>query len=363
MTAFRWRSESDEAAPAALAVVDDALTADEAMKRVSRGEGLEYRGDFRNAKQLLSAMGRRLEKRRSPKPPKSALDAFRSERRMRQAEAETLSRVVVRLDAAYRLALAHAPDVAEACALGVGPGGGRRRRWCRSRRCSACSGAAEWRRKGLAVPGLSGHARAALRRLHADARRVRGAGGGAAGGEGPARLRRGHRQRGARPSCCSSTARRGWWRRTWTRGRWPARRENAARLGLADRFEAVEVDGFPEGRADLVVCNPPWIPEPPKTRLDRAVFDEGGRFLVRFLEGLAAHLSPGGQGALVLSDLAVHLGLRAPGWLDAELERVGLRVAWKKDAKATHGKAKDAADPLHAARAKEVTTLYGLVPK
>ncbi len=361
MTPFRWRSESEEPAPASLVLVGDALTADEAMKRVSKGEVLEYRGDFRNAKQLLSAMGRRLEKRRSPKPAKSALDAFRAERRMRQAEAETLARVVVRLDAAYRPALSHAPALAEACAWAWGPSEGAET-VVPLKTLLGVLGAAEWRRRGLAVPGLAGTlvphygvytpTRAEYVELVAALPGVKGQRVFDVG-TGSGVLSFVLLQHGAASVVATDVDPRAL----------ACARENAARLGLADRFEAVELDGFPEGRADLVVCNPPWIPEPPKTRLDRAVFDDGGRFLVRFLEGLAAHLSPGGQGALVLSDLAVHLGLRSMGWLDAELERVGLVVAWKKDAKATHGKAKDASDPLHAARAKEVTTLYGLVPR
>ena len=40
----------------------------------------------------------------------------------------------------------------------------------------------------------------------------------------------------------------------------------------------------------------------------------------------------------------------------------GLHVKWKKTTPARHPKADDANDPLHAARSKEVTTLYCLGP-
>jgi methylase of polypeptide subunit release factors len=223
-------------------------------------------------------------------------------------------------------------------------------------------GAAEWRKKGLAVPGLEGKlvphygvytpTRSEYVELVAAIPEVQGKRVFDVG-TGSGVLAFVLLQHGAARAVATDVDSRAL----------ACARENAVRLGLADRFETREVDGFPDGTADLVVCNPPWIPEPPKTRLDRAVFDEGGRFLTRFLEGLASHLAPGGRGTLVLSDLAVHLGLRAPDWLERELERVGLRVAWTKAAAPTHGKAKDQADPLHAARAKEVTTLYALVPK
>src|SRR5262249_20297071 len=37
-------------------------------------------------------------------------------------------------------------------------------------------------------------------------------------------------------------------------------RENVQQLGLSARIEVVQADLFPEGRAGLVICNPPWIP-------------------------------------------------------------------------------------------------------
>ena len=53
-------------------------------------------------------------------------------------------------------------------------------------------------------------------------------------------------------------------------------RENLDRLGFAARVTVVEADLFPDGRADIVVCNPPWIPATPKTATDYAVYDTGG---------------------------------------------------------------------------------------
>jgi hypothetical protein len=94
--------------------------------------------------------------------------------------------------------------------------------------------------------------------------------------------------------------------------------------------------------------------------VDRAVFDEDGRFLSALLKGAPRWLAPRGQLLLLLSDLAVRLGLREPAWLEAELELAGLTVQWLKTRAATHGRARDRADPLHAARSREVLTLYSL---
>ncbi|MDH5339780.1 MAG: methyltransferase, partial [Rubrivivax sp.] len=87
---------------------------------------------------------------------------------------------------------------------------------------------------------------------------------------------------------------------------------------------------------------------------------EDGRMLQGFLDGLAAHLAPGGEGWLVLSDLAEHLGLRTRDELMAAFARAGLKVVGRLDARPRHPKAADAADALHAARAAEVTSLWRL---
>src|SRR5258708_35194470 len=79
-----------------------------------------------------------------------------------------------------------------------------------------------------------------------------------------------------------------------------------------------------------------------------------------FLRGLPAHLAPGGQGWLVLSDLAEHLGLRSRDELLASFEGAGLKVVDRIDVKARHPKASDANDALHHARAAEITSLWRL---
>jgi methylase of polypeptide subunit release factors len=137
-------------------------------------------------------------------------------------------------------------------------------------------------------------------------------------------------------------------------------RENIDRLGLGGQIELLQADLFPPGRAPLVVCNPPWLPARPSSPLEHAIYDEDGRMLRGFLHGLAQHLAPGAEGWLILSDFAEHLGLRTREDLMARIERAGLRVIARSDVKPRHPKAADASDPLHAARAKEVTSLWRL---
>ena len=90
------------------------------------------------------------------------------------------------------------------------------------------------------------------------------------------------------------------------------------------------------------------------------MYDEGSRMLRGFLSGLAAHLAPGGEGWLVLSDLAEHLGLRPREQLLAWIAEGGLRVLERHDVRPQHAKATEAADALAQARAAEVTSLWRL---
>lgn len=139
--------------------------------------------------------------------------------------------------------------------------------------------------------------------------------------------------------------------------------DNLQRLGLGGRVRLLQADLFPPGRADLVVCNPPWLPARPSAPVEYAIYDPDSRMLTGFLAGLAAHLNPGGEGWLILSDLAEHLGLRSRDWLLAQVEQAGLRVAGRVDTRPVHPRASDPADPLHAARAAEVTSLWRLAAR
>src|SRR4029077_12502735 len=68
----RWRSES-QPQPTALVPCDDTLAANAAFKLISEGTGLLWRGDFHNARQLLQALGRRVDRPpREHTPRKSA---------------------------------------------------------------------------------------------------------------------------------------------------------------------------------------------------------------------------------------------------------------------------------------------------
>jgi SAM-dependent methyltransferase len=138
-------------------------------------------------------------------------------------------------------------------------------------------------------------------------------------------------------------------------------RENLTKLGVIEHVKLLQTDLFPEGKASLIVCNPPWLPARPSSPIERAVYDEGGQMLKGFLAGLAAHLAPNGEGWLLLSDIAEHLGLRTREELLGMIEAGGLKVLNRTEVRPEHPKAEDSTDPLYAARSKEVTSLWRLV--
>jgi methylase of polypeptide subunit release factors len=136
--------------------------------------------------------------------------------------------------------------------------------------------------------------------------------------------------------------------------------DNLQRLDLSSRVQLQITDVFPQGQANLIVCNPPWLPGKATSLLEQAIYDPDSRMLHTFLTGVSAHLSPGGEAWLVLSDLAEHLNLRSREQLLQWIEAGGLQVLGREDIRPSHAKVQDSQDPLHAARTQEVTSLWRL---
>jgi SAM-dependent methyltransferase len=353
-----WLSPSS-AAPRRVGEADDRTVAAAALARVRSGEALVYTGDFRNARQLLAAMGRRLAPRTSARADPRA--AWQAERERRRREHDLLGRLLVPIEEGLRVPLRRAPDVSGALAEALGPtpplpG------VLPLRELLGMIGAHEWRRRGVPVPALGASVHphygvyAPVRGEYVDlvaaaarewpVARKRALDVGTGTGVLAFVLARAEAHVVAtdlEPRAVESA------------------REDAARLGLADAVEVLRADLFPEGRFDLVVSNPPWLPDEARTPLERAVYDPGGAFLRRLVTGLPERLAPGGEAWIVISDLAERLGLRAEGHLAALAAQAGLRVADVREARPSHPRARDEDDPLHEVRAAEVTRLYRLL--
>lgn len=358
-----WRSESAAAPPQRVQVVDDTLSADAAWRLASEGTALLWRSDFHNARQLLQAMDRRARRKpRNPSPPPaSPTQAFHLHRQAQAQRARTLGKLLIELDGHYDVALSRAPDLRLACSEAWGPADGEAS-VASLRELLGIVGAHEWRKKGVEIAALGPPPRNRIHPQYGVFSPVRGEYLDLVAaaplpstdlafdiGTGTGVLAAILARRGVRRVVATDLDPRAL----------DCARANVARLGLGG-VEVVEADLFPAGAAPLVVCNPPWLPARPSSPLERAVYDEDSRMLRGFLAGLASHLSPGGEGWLILSDFAEHLGLRTRDELLGWIAAAGLRVAGRDDVRPHHPKALDADDPLHAARANEITSLWHL---
>ncbi len=366
----RWRSESGMAPPRRVVIGDDTLSADSAYRLACEGTAILWRGDFQNARQLLQALARRADgaarkpgkAKKAPKLATSAAEAFHLHRQAQSQRARTLAMLLLPFDADYAIPLRRAPDVRQACLEAYGPGS---EPFIASlRELLGVVGAHEWRKNGVEIPALGARIHphygvySPVRGEYIDlvaqaplpAQKIPLAFdiGTGTGVLAAVLARRGIDRVIATDSDPRALA---------------CARENLVRLDLSGRVELLAADLFPPGRAPLVVCNPPWLPARPSSPIEHAIYDPDSRMLRGFLNGLTAHLAPRGEGWLILSDLAEHLGLRGRDELPALIDAAGLQVIGKHDARPTHSKATDASDPLHAARAAEVTSLWRLAAK
>jgi SAM-dependent methyltransferase len=365
----RWHSESS-APPARVVIADDQITADEAYGLACQGTALLWRGDFQNARQLLIALANRVDRqsRNSGKAaraaPVTSADAFHRHRQARSQRARTLGALLVALDADYGVPLRRAPDVRQACLEAFGPG--QEPSVVSLRALLGLIGAHEWRAKGIEIAALGARihphygvfapirseyvdlvATAPLPALTSSCSVAFDIGTGT-GVLAAVLARRGIGRVVAtdldpRALLCAS--------------------ENIARLGLERQVELVAADLFPQGRAALVLCNPPWIPARPSAAIERGIYDPESRMLLGFLNALPQHLEPPGEGWLILSDLAEHLRLRSRDELLTAFDQAQLQVLGRHDAIPRHLKAIDKHDPLHWARAAEVTSLWRLAAR
>src|SRR5437868_9174831 len=109
-----WRSESAGPPAARVIVPDGNLTADEAYGLACQGTALLWRGDFQEARQMLSTLGQRADRRaqRSRTAGQTAsvggADAFHRYRQARSQRARTLNSLLIPLDADYSIPLRRA---------------------------------------------------------------------------------------------------------------------------------------------------------------------------------------------------------------------------------------------------------------
>ena len=401
----RLVSDNERATPKRVVAIDDTTAADAAFAHIMAGTALVWCGSFQNARQMMAALVRRMPDPRSSDHRKAKANeedylfprAFHLHRRRQSQRARALNLLLLPLRANGDLLSAHAPDYASAVRQAFpadfsvndtateAPDSGRAggdMRLVSLRELLGLVGAREWRKNGVHIPdvgtihphyGVFSPIRGEYVDLVLRCPLPLGADGGRqqltafdiGTGTGVLAAALALKRGVARVIATDSDAR-----------ALACARDNIDRLGLSGgRVSLVHVDASKGGMfppdtdtgsggsllADLIVCNPPWVPGRAHTALDRAVYDPDSRMLRGFLGGVRRRLrTPHGEGWLILSDLAEHLKLRSRAQLLRWVADAGLRVVDRLDVRPTHAKAARADDPLHAARAAEVTSLWRL---
>ena len=362
----RWISEAGLPAPKQIVIADDTLAADAAFRLIREGNALLWQGDYQNARNLLQALARRADKtpRRGSQPtPSTAAEAFAEHRLKQGRRANILGNLLIPLTADYRIPLRRGQDVVEACIAGLGPAqpeaGGA---VISLRGLLSLVSAYEWRKKGAFVPALNA-------RIHPHFGVFSPVRGEYVDLVAKASL----------PNPCQLAfdigvgsgvltcvlAKRGIPKVIGTDldpRALACARENIQRLGLSDQAEVQSADLFPnsDAKADLVICNPPWLPATPTSPVEAAVYDPNSQMLRGFLAGAASRLSSTGEAWLIISDIAEHLTLRHREELLGWIKAGGLCVVDRLDTKPHHPKTRNQTDALHKARVKEITSLWRL---
>ncbi len=355
-----WQSAYGWAPPKRVRIIDDTIKADQALRWLSEGQGLLWRGDYHNAKQLLSAVKRRLAKRQNIPNDMPWPEKFHRVRQVRAQAARISGLLLIEMRAHYIINCTRAPSVDQACRAAYGERYETQSFVTPLTEIIGIQSAHQWQTKGLWIDelgaaiyprwGVFAPTRHEYLNLvmHADLPSPCHSAVDVGSGTGILALllaKRGVAQITAtdlnpRALACAQ--------------------ENVNRLGFAKQITVKHEDLIGPGRFDLLVCNPPWLPGTVRHPLDQAVYDPGHQMLRSFLAKVPEHLNPQGQAWLILSDLAEHLHLRTRQELLQWIAEAGLTVLNRIEARPTHAKASDPNDPLAQARAKEITSIWQL---
>lgn len=359
----RWQSEAGVAAPKRVLIADDTINADTAYRLACEGTAMLWRGDFHNARQLLQAMARRCDQKKSSKkvkPASAPIDlkqAFNLHRVAQAQRARVLGMLLIEVSENYQVHLKRAPDFQQVCLEAYGEFTSQF--IVSLRELQGLVGAHEWRKKGVPIEVLGatihphygvfspirGEYLELLAKTPLPSTELAFDIGTGTGVIAALLAKRAVKKiiatdQDARALTCAQ--------------------ENITRLGFQHQVSVIQADMFPEGKAPLIVCNPPWLPAKPSSPIEYAVYDPNSRMLMAFLNGLKSHLTPEGEGWLIMSNFAENLGLRTQDELRNVIDQAGLSVEEKIDIKPQHSKVMDEADRLHQARKAEVTSLWRL---
>ncbi len=292
----KWHFENGIAPHKRIQIADYMLTADVVYRLACEGTAMLYKGDFQNAKRLLQALVRRVDKpskkstradRVAKEKIKSPSDAFNLYRLAQSQRARILGMILLQVNADYSISLRRAPNVAQACLETYGP---QSEAYVISlRELLGVISAHEWRKKGVQVltrddeeirihphygvfsPVRGGYIELVLKTPLPAAIKKNSTAfdiGVGAGVLSVVLALRGIQKITAtdlddRAIACAQ--------------------ENIERLGLQSKIEILKTNVFSSGKASLIVCNPPWLPARPSSSLEHAVYDPESQMLKGFV--------------------------------------------------------------------------------
>ena len=356
-----WYSEAGIAPNQQVVVADDTFSANTLYQLAKEGHAIVWQGDYQNARQALTALARRVDRPKrvgSEKKSTNPAELFYAHREEQKWRANILGQILIPISNQFEIQLRRGQDVKEALSQVLEMPS---TDFVMSLRgLLAINSAYEWQKKGILIPflqqkitpcfGVFSPARSEYIDLVAhqplpspcDLAFDIGVGSGVLSA---VLAKRGIKKVIAtdidpRAIDCST--------------------KNIRTLGYGAQVEVIQQPLFPAMLANLIVCNPPWVPAVPSSPIENAVFDPDSLFLKSFLLQVANHLTEQGRAWLILSDLAEHLGLRTREELLKWIQEGGLQVVHKVDVSPKHPKTRNNEDPLFFARSKEVTSLWEL---
>jgi methylase of polypeptide subunit release factors len=358
-----WQSEAGNPPPKNVVVADDTTSAKVAYKLICEGTGFLYKGDFQNAKQLLQAITRKVDSK-PIQPAENLTQAFHQHRARQIQRANITNKILIELNHGS-CDLKRAPDVKDAVAgaliinakIDKVPA----KMVLSLRELLGMVGAHEWRKKGVFIDALQANIHAAygvyspIRGEYLELINSANIGNAKTAfdiGTGTSVIAAILVTRGIKAVMATDNSVRAL----------NCAAENIEKLNLKQYITLEQANLFPSGhkKADLIVCNPPWLPAKANAPIEHAIYDPNSQMLKGFLNGVKAHLNDNGEAWLIMSDLAEHLGLCTNEELQKWIADAGLSVVDKLDIAPKHAKSSDQSDPLYAARSKEMTSLYRL---
>ncbi len=275
----RWRSENGIAPHKKIQLADDTMTADVAYRLACEGTAMLYKGDFQNARQLLQALVRRVDKppkkskradRVEKEKAKSALDVFNLHRLSQSQRARILGMLLIQINADHSIPLRRAPEVTQACLEAYGS---QDESYVISlRELLGVISAHEWRKKGVQVltrdneevrihphygvfsPVRGEYIELVLKTPLPEV--IKNESLAFDIGTGTGVLSGVLAMRGIQKNIATDLDDRAI----------ACAKENVERLGLKSQIEIQKTNLFPANKAALIVCNPPWLPTS-KTKL------------------------------------------------------------------------------------------------